>query len=412
MKKLLPLLIAALMVIPTAMTAQTAKTRQWKGAPYKLSTTTQMGDVNGDGTITITDVALMVGYILGDQNSDFIAANADINNDNSITITDITETVAIILEGIQEIPPLILSDSELFFTNYFQDAIEIISGSGNYTITSSDSTVATAMIVNTSIIVTFKGNGQAVITVRDTISKQTAFIFVRFGPQFPDWIHAYLTCPDDNHPHIIDLGLPSGTLWACCNVGTIDPEGYGGHYAWGETNKKAAYNEVTYKYCWGVDLDNDGWYDDIDRDGCSDAEYQNIGIRIFEDDDWYDIAGTQYDVATVKWGDSWQMPTGDQLYELMMFCDYPWETLNGVNGLKFIGPNGGSIFLPAAGTRIDDEFIEPGEIGRYWSSTTYFNFADNIQFNMDDLSYLCCFNVHGNSVRPIWNGNAPITIQK
>ena len=70
------------------------------------------------------------------------------------------------------------------------------------------------------------------------------------------------SCPDDNHPHAIDLGLPSGTKWACCNVGASTPEGYGGYYAWGETSEKAVYNEVTYHYASGVDNDGDGFYYD------------------------------------------------------------------------------------------------------------------------------------------------------
>ena len=54
------------------------------------------------------------------------------------------------------------------------------------------------------------------------------------------------SCPDANHPHAIDLGLPSGTKWACCNVGASAPEQYGGYYAWGETHEKSVYNWDTY----------------------------------------------------------------------------------------------------------------------------------------------------------------------
>ena len=60
-----------------------------------------------------------------------------------------------------------------------------------------------------------------------------------------------LSCPDNNHPHMIDLGLPSGTKWACCNVGAHSPEEYGGYYAWGEISEKPVYNEVTYLYATG-----------------------------------------------------------------------------------------------------------------------------------------------------------------
>ena len=68
-------------------------------------------------------------------------------------------------------------------------------------------------------------------------------------------------CPDDRHPHAIDLGLPSGTKWACCNVGADNPEGYGGYYAWGETEEKEAYNEVSYQYCTGENPNDYGWYE-------------------------------------------------------------------------------------------------------------------------------------------------------
>ena len=63
--------------------------------------------------------------------------------------------------------------------------------------------------------------------------------------------YAYFSCPDDHHPHMIDLGLPSGTLWSCCNVGATKPEEYGGYYAWGETEEKDYYAWSTYIHCDG-----------------------------------------------------------------------------------------------------------------------------------------------------------------
>lgn len=89
------------------------------------------------------------------------------------------------------------------------------------------------------------------------------------------------SCPDDNHPHMIDLGLPSGTKWACCNVGATKPEEYGGYYTWGETEEKSVYDWSTCKY-W-TDSNGDGYADDY--------EFTNLGS---------DIAGTGYDVAHVK----------------------------------------------------------------------------------------------------------------
>lgn len=156
------------------------------------------------------------------------------------------------------------------------------------------------------------------------------------------------SCPDDHHPHMIDLGLPSGTLWACCNVGADSPEGYGGYYAWGETVTKDSYTAANYTY-----------YNTTTK------EYKFIGK---------DISGTQYDVAFVKWGSPWRMPTHKQYQELYDNCTSTWTTQNGVNGLKFTGPNGGTIFLPTAGFRRDTGLYGRGSDGSYWSSEL---FSDN-----------------------------------
>ena len=146
---------------------------------------------------------------------------------------------------------------------------------------------------------------------------------------------------------MIDLGLPSGTLWACCNVGASAPKGYGDHYAWGETNPKSVYNWDTYQY---------GYYN-YDEDY---SHLVNIGS---------DIAGTSYDAATANWGAPWRMPSLTQIEELLNNCTSTWTTQNGVYGREFTGPNGVTIFLPAAGYRWDGELGNVGSIGYYWSST-------------------------------------------
>lgn len=158
------------------------------------------------------------------------------------------------------------------------------------------------------------------------------------------------SCPDDNHPHAIDLGLPSGTKWACCNVGAANPVGYGDYYAWGEMEEKDDYSFETYIHC-------DGTYDTC----------HNLGS---------DIAGTQYDVAHVKWGNSWVMPSADQIKELSDNCTHEWVTVNYINGSMFTSSiNGNSIFLPASGRRSFDESLHNegllyvGSSGFYWSST-------------------------------------------
>jgi hypothetical protein len=152
----------------------------------------------------------------------------------------------------------------------------------------------------------------------------------------------YGFCPDENHPHAIDFGLPSGTKWACCDVGASKPQEYGEYYAWGETEVKEEYDIDNYKYCTIIEKDDEP--DEIRFDYLGD-----------------DIAGTSYDVAHVKWGGEWRMPTKDQIKELIniVTSDYPYlyekRKFNGVEGLRiYLGEK--SIFLPG----IDN---------RYWSST-------------------------------------------
>ena len=148
-------------------------------------------------------------------------------------------------------------------------------------------------------------------------------------------------CPDTKHPHAIDLG--DGVLWSCCNVGASAPWEYGGYYAWGETEEKSTYDWTTYSHC------------DGSKETCHD-----LGS---------DIAGTQYDVAYVKWGNGWKMPSYEQFGLLKDNCSSEWKNVNGVSGIKVIGSNGRSIFLPAAGYRWDDYTSNVGSYGYYWSSS-------------------------------------------
>ncbi len=155
---------------------------------------------------------------------------------------------------------------------------------------------------------------------------------------------AQSSCPDNNHPHTIDLGLPSGTLWACCNLSASKPEEYGGYYAWGETEEKDFYYLSSYTHCDG-----------------SDDTFHDIGD---------DIAGTIYDVAFTKGGSSWRMPSIDQLKELLDNCILTWTSQNGVKGINVTGPNDCKLFLPAAGIRDNSHhLLLEGEEGWYWSST-------------------------------------------
>ncbi len=195
-------------------------------------------------------------------------------------------------------------------------------------------------------------------------------------------------CPDDNHPHMIDLGLPSGTKWACCNVGATTPEGYGDYFAWGETQPKIMYNWDTYQF--GSSWDN----------------VMNIGTN---------IAGTEYDAATANWGVPWQMPTLNQCKELYNNCSSEWTMQNGINGRTFTGPNGGTIFLPAAGCLWDDNPYYLGTYGCFYSSslnTSETYEAYELHFGSGAVGYNYATRGYGRSVRPVAAPSSDILINE
>ena len=177
----------------------------------------------------------------------------------------------------------------------------------------------------------------------------------------------------------VNLGLPSGTLWANMNVGAQKAEDYGDYFAWGETKPKGVYNWATYTHCNG-----------------SEGTCHNIGS---------DIAGTAYDAARANWGGQWQMPTYNQIRELADNCSYVWTEQNGVYGCKFTGPNGNSIFLPAAGRRSDSDLVRAGKNGYYWASTLDENASDYAPFLQIGSSSVLPNNLFdrffGFSVRPV-----------
>ena len=174
----------------------------------------------------------------------------------------------------------------------------------------------------------------------------------------------------------VDLGLPSGLLWATCNLGATTPEGYGDYYAWGETATKDVYNWSTYKYC---TVDADGDLQTLTKYNTSSTYGTTDNLTTLEAMD---------DVATQKLGSGARMPTADEWRELIDNIAYEWTTMNGVNGLKFTASNGNCLFLPAAGNHFDSGLYGDGSLGYYRSSSLYaddpsdawyFNFSESDQ---------------------------------
>lgn len=173
----------------------------------------------------------------------------------------------------------------------------------------------------------------------------------------------------------VDLGL--SVKWAPWNVGASTPEEYGGYYAWGETVEKATYNESSYQY-----YKNDGYVD--------------IGSE---------ISGTPYDVAHVKWGGDWRMPTNEEVQELIDKCTWQYTAVNGVNGAIVTGPNGNSIFLPATGYKMWSDLYSDGSDGYFWTGTSgvEVNEANRLSFDAEK-GYAVAYEfsrVDGFPVRPV-----------
>jgi hypothetical protein len=206
-------------------------------------------------------------------------------------------------------------------------------------------------------------------------------------------VRTFTTAGTQNGHEWIDLGLPSGTLWATCNVGANSPEDYGDYFAWGETWSKRIYNWETYHYCNGSENTLTKY--------CSD---ENNGDNGFTDD--LTILEGADDAATANWSDSWRMPTYEELNELRTNCIQTWTTINGVYGRVFTGTNGNYIFLPAAGTSNGSVCYNTGSQGYYWSSSLN---ADNSTrawlygFSSSD-SYMDNYALrsYGHSVRPVY----------
>ena len=156
----------------------------------------------------------------------------------------------------------------------------------------------------------------------------------------------------------IDLGLPSGTLWATCNIGANAPEEYGDYFAWGETEPKDDYNWNTNKW---------GYYDENSKLHITkyntNSGYGPVDNKIELD--------TEDDAAYVNWGPSWRMPTMVQIKELINKCFWEWTTRNGMNGYRVIGPNGNELFLPATGYHYNSSLYYSYFEGHYWSRDLY-----------------------------------------
>jgi len=196
----------------------------------------------------------------------------------------------------------------------------------------------------------------------------------------------------------VDLGL--SVKWASFNVGATKPEEYGDYYAWGETETKSIYNWYTYKWCNGSDTTMTKY--------CNNSERGNEGFT-----DTLTVLTPEDDIAHVKWGGNWRMPTKAEQDDLRTKCTWTWYSggnteFNGVAGYKVtsnvFGYTDRSIFLPAAGYRYDTYLDGVGSYGIYWSSSLHTDLSYGAWYIYFNSSLVCAyydFRFYGRSVRPV-----------
>ena len=211
-------------------------------------------------------------------------------------------------------------------------------------------------------IVLHKTNNQ---TIECNVSELDSITFVEAEPII-----------DDGHEWV-DLGLPSGTIWATCNVGANSPEEYGDYFAWGETSTKTMYNWSNYKYC----------------NGSSNTMTKYCTISSYGTVDNKTELEAEDDAATVNWGSGWKMPSNAQIIELYdsNYTTTSWTTQNGVNGRLITSViNGKTLFLPAAGYWDATSLVCAGSNGDYLSrslSTRYSKSAYSLTFDSNGIEW-------------------------
>lgn len=204
--------------------------------------------------------------------------------------------------------------------------------------------------------------------------------------------------PDEPQPveEYVDLGLPSGTQWATHNVGASSPEEYGDHFAWGVAEPVIYYWWYTYP-----------WVEIVENNRLRYIKYNtdsNIGIV----DNKIEL-DPEDDAAYVNWGPEWRMPSRDQVLELIENCTWQWTEMNGVSGQLVTGPNGKTIFLPAAGIRTEYDLDYANEYGFYWSRTlciigTNYVVPENgcaLFFDSETMSEGSGSRCNGHAIRPV-----------
>ena len=195
----------------------------------------------------------------------------------------------------------------------------------------------------------------------------------------------------------VDLGLPSGLMWATCNIGAVAPEDYGDYFAWAETQPKEIYEWSNYQYCEGTDPFSNRPY--LTK-YCCNPEY---GYNGFTDN--LTTLLPEDDAASVYWGADWRIPSKEEFEELINNTTSIWTTQYGVNGRLFTAANGNSIFLPANGIGGTSHSLNAGIYGNYWSNSIlegeYSTYGRMLWFRSNACETDNSLRYFGLSIRPV-----------
>ena len=318
------------------------------------------GDMNDDGKVDVSDVTMTVSTILGNTPLQTISVGDSYAVDNTAVL------------GKWYLP------SGRFF-NFNSDGTTTYPGGATYEFMPGQSrlVVYTAAGRPLKVFPILKANDQSLLTVN--YATGTLFYLTREEP---------VNTGSSNSHDYVDLGLPSGTMWATCNVGATSPEGYGYYFAWGETVVTDSIESTWSYYQWCNGSENT-----IKKYNYSD----NLTELVTDDDVAY------------NWGTEWRIPSHEQCAELLngQFTTTRTIKQNGVVGLLITSlSNGQSIFLPAAGFYMDGRSHEMGVGGYYWSRSR-FEWGEAIAYFMtfqqpdvvtaEDLLNRCC----GMTIRPV-----------
>ena len=329
-------------IIPAGVTVNTLKVVQGGVQVYGTVSQIDLSEQEDDAVINVSGT---VASLLGEDDEEYLPATGVTLNQSSIDLkVGASETL------IATVAP--------------------VGAYSKVTWTSSDESIAS---VSSAGVVTAVSIGSTAITAKTISGGFTASCDVIVGNDY------------------VNLGLPSGILWAVRNIGADNPEDTGEFFAWGETESKSDFSWGEYSYCEGSETTMTKY--------CILSPYGIIDNVLHLDD--------EDDVAKVRLGGAWRMPTVDEFDELINSCTWTWITQNGIKGYRVTGINGNSLFLPTTGYK-DGTTLKGSTSGYYWTSSLYLDKSSHgkrLSFNSNATNNGQAGRHYGFTVRPVFTND-------